>query len=539
MAVGADGDTYENDPARWGHSLANMAEIMFGCLDASGAKSVAEVGAYAGDLTRVLLDWAAAVGGRVVAIEPTPQPHLVELSERHPELELIRETSHTALRHLPLPDAVIIDGDHNYYTVSEELRLIDEKAPGPEIPLLMFHDVGWPHGRRDAYWTPERIPEGHRQSTVKRPFLFPGEPGVVDEGMPMYSAAAREGGPRNGVLTALEDFLDRREDLRLATLPPFFGFGVVWHRDAPGARAVAEFVDPWDRNPVLERLEANRVYHLATSHARSLKLLRAGAELKSQQEENAKLERLAEERELELERLRSKSSGQVDDGKTDQPVSSSAVNGRTGGGQGDSATDSATIRWFHELWFRRRPVFKNTFLGVAAWQNPLDAWITQEIVSEVRPDLIIETGTFRGGSAALWAFLLEVANPTGRVVTIDVDDTRDPRVQGLDVVKRRVEFLQGSSTDPKVVREVARRADGRKVLAILDSDHSAKHVLGELTAYAPLISVGSYIIVQDVLAGPGTAIERFLQQDDRFEPDPARERFMITNCARGFLRRMR
>ena len=66
-----------------------------------------------------------------------------------------------------------------------------------------------------------------------------------------------------------------------------------------------------------------------------------------------------------------------------------------------------------------------------------------------------------------------------------------------------------------------------------------EHVLEELTAYAPLIGVGSYIIVQDVRAGPGTAIQRFLQRDDRFEPDRARERFMITNCAGGFLRRVR
>ena len=242
------------------------------------------------------------------------------------------------------------------------------------------------------------------------------------------------------MLSALEDFLDRRRDLRIATLPPFFGFGVVWHREAPWARAMAEVVEPWDRNPVLERLEANRVYHLATSYSRAVGLLRTSAALRSQQEENAKLGRLKKGREGEA------------------------------GGEDGSATDSATIEWFHELWFRRRPVFENTFLGLPTWQNPLDAWITQEIVSEVRPDLIVETGTFRGGSAALWAFLLELTNPSGRVVTIDVED-RDPRVDELDVVKRRVEFLQGSSTDPKVVREVARRAAGRRTLVILDSDH--------------------------------------------------------------------
>jgi hypothetical protein len=298
MPFRIDADPYENDPARWGHSLANVAEILLGCLDAIEAKAVAEIGAYAGDLTRLLLDWAAGAGARVVAIDPTPHRRLIELSERHPELELIRETSHEALRHLSLPDAVIIDGDHNFYTVSEELRQIDEKAPGLEIPLLLFHDVGWPHGRRDAYWDLERIPEKERQPALKRLHIFPGEPGVVDDGMPMYSSAKREGGPRNGVLTAIEDFLDRRGDLRLATLPPFFGLGVVWHRDAPWGQAVAELVGQWDHDPVLERLEANRVYHLATAHARSAKLLQATEALKAREEENAKLKRLLEEREL-------------------------------------------------------------------------------------------------------------------------------------------------------------------------------------------------------------------------------------------------
>jgi hypothetical protein len=309
MAIRIDADPYENDPARWGHSLANLAEILLECLDAIAAEAVAEIGAYAGDLTRVLLDWATRAGAHVVAIEPSPHRRLIELSERHPELELIQATSHEALRHLRLPDAVIIDGDHNYYTVSEELRRIDEKAPGREIPLLLFHDVGWPHGRRDAYWKLERIPEEHRQPALERLYIFPGEPGVVDEGMPMYSSAKREGGVRNGVLTAIEDFIDGRGDLRLATLPPFFGFGVVWHRDARWAQSLAELVAPWDRNPVLERLEANRVYHLATAHARAAKLRRATQALRSQQEENAKLKLQLEERKAEIERLRSRTSG--------------------------------------------------------------------------------------------------------------------------------------------------------------------------------------------------------------------------------------
>ena len=305
MAVEDQIDEHEADPARWGHSLANIAEILRGCLDAIDAKSVAEVGAYAGDLTRVLLDWAGGAGARVVAIEPAPQDRLVDLSQRHPELDLIREPSHDALRHLSLPDAVIIDGDHNYYTVSEELRFIDERSSGAEFPLVMLHDVGWPHGRRDAYWAPERVPEEHRQPLANPARLFPGEPGLADQGgLPMYSSAKREGGPRNGVLTAVEDFLHRRENLCLAILPPFFGFGVVWRREAPWAEALAEVVEPWDRNPVLERLEANRLYHLATSHARSVKLLGARIHLKKLQEQNRKLKQRLRKREQELKRLR-------------------------------------------------------------------------------------------------------------------------------------------------------------------------------------------------------------------------------------------
>jgi Methyltransferase domain len=308
MVARIDADPYENDPARWGHSLSNLAEILLGCLDARSAKSLVEVGAYAGDLTRVLLDWAARPGANVVAIDPTPHERLIELSKAHPELELIQEPSHDALPRIELPDAVIIDGDHNYYTVSQELRLVDRRAAGAELPLLLLHDVGWPHGRRDAYWNPESIPDEGRQPTLQRPFIFPGEPGVVDTGMPMYAAAKREGGPRNGVLTALEDYLDRRGDLRVAMIPPFFGLAVVWPADAPWAQQLAGFLEPWDRHPVLERLEANRVYHLALEHRRSQKLKWATRALEEQRQENALLRRQVDEMASELEGLRSRRS---------------------------------------------------------------------------------------------------------------------------------------------------------------------------------------------------------------------------------------
>lgn len=261
-------DPFANDPSRWAHSLAHLADIMFPCLDAIGARSVVEVGAYAGDLTAVLLEWAAASGARVWAIDPAPQDRLVALDEEHPDLELVRETSHEALRHVPIPDAVIIDGDHNYYTVREELRLIGERAPGAELPLLLFHDVSWPHARRDDYFAPELIPADDRHPVVPvGQGIFPGASGTRPDGLPYRGSAAREGGERNGVLSAVEDFVADRDGLRLAMVPAFFGLGIVWHREAPWAQAVEAIVEPWDRNPLLERLEANRVLHIATSHA--------------------------------------------------------------------------------------------------------------------------------------------------------------------------------------------------------------------------------------------------------------------------------
>lgn len=271
------------DPGGWGYSLANLTELMFPCLEATGSTSVVEIGAYRGELTRELLGWAARAGAQVTAVDPEPPPELLKLAEEHPELELVRQTSHEALGHLPLPGALVIDSDHNYFTLTEELRLIDSRAKGAALPLLMFHDVAWPHARRDTYYVPERIPEEHRQPLGHDVNLAPWEPGVAEGGLPFEWAAKREGGPHNGVLTALEDFVGERPGLRLAVIPAFFGFGVLWHEEAPWASAVASIVEPWDRNPVLERLETNRVTHLAARHGLASELKEARLRVNEQE----------------------------------------------------------------------------------------------------------------------------------------------------------------------------------------------------------------------------------------------------------------
>lgn len=255
MIEGSDADSFA-------YSLSNFEEILYPCLEAVGARSVVEIGAFRGATTRELLVWAGKRGAKVTAVEPTPPTELLELQRERPELDLVRETSLQALSRIELGEVMLIDGDHNYYTLSNELRLIAERGPGAGMPLLLLHDVGWPLAHRDAYEAPDQIPEEHRQPLAHGVGLAPGEPGVVRGGLYYDNVAAREGGPRNGVRTAIDDFIAEREGLRLAVVPAFFGLGAIWHRDAPWAAEVERLLAPWDDNPMLRRLEQNRITHL-------------------------------------------------------------------------------------------------------------------------------------------------------------------------------------------------------------------------------------------------------------------------------------
>ena len=214
------------------------------------------------------------------------------------------------------------------------------------------------------------------------------------------------------------------------------------------------------------------------------------------------------------------------------------------------------INRFHREFVKSQALLQNTWFGITTWQHPFDAWITQEIIWEVKPDIIIETGTYKGGSSALWATILEHANPDGRVLSIDAFDYLEDAARELPVVKRRVDFMRGSSSDSATLAEVAKRVKGKKVLVILDSDHHMKHVLGEMRGFAPMIPVGSYMIVQDThlgdtvpfwmlkkedqwIPGPLRAVEAFLAENDNFKIDHSRERLAATNNHNGFLKRIK
>ena len=184
-----------------------------------------------------------------------------------------------------------------------------------------------------------------------------------------------------------------------------------------------------------------------------------------------------------------------------------------------------------------------TWLGAQALKNPLDLWVYQEIMTETRPELIVETGTYRGGSAFYLASICDLL-ATGDVVSIDIEPLREDYPE-----HPRITYLGGrSSTDPDVLADVRARAEGRRTLVILDSDHSQRHVEDELAEYAPLVHIGGYVIVEDsnigqirkdLLPGPLQAIEAFLARTDEFEIDRSREKFLITQNPSGYLRRVR
>jgi cephalosporin hydroxylase len=204
------------------------------------------------------------------------------------------------------------------------------------------------------------------------------------------------------------------------------------------------------------------------------------------------------------------------------------------------------LKLFHQL-----PVWNdNYYQGIQVMKNPLDLWMMERIIHEQKIDVVVETGTLRGGSALVFAAAFRAANLLGsRVVTIDINDFRQ-QASANSLWKDYVTFLHGSSTDPQIVAQAAEIARGRKVLVTLDSDHSATHVLKELRAYAPLVHSGGYLIVEDTHIdsvptnpgegpGPMAAVREFLASKEgaAFDADFAREGFVLTFNPGGWLRR--
>ena len=217
-----------------------------------------------------------------------------------------------------------------------------------------------------------------------------------------------------------------------------------------------------------------------------------------------------------------------------------------------------SLRWMQEV-SELRYSYNFSWMGLPIIQFPQDVVAMQELIWDIKPDLIIETGIARGGSLVFYASMLELLGGSGKVLGVDID-IRDHNRRAIEghPMSARIEMLLGSAIDPEVIERVrTHAARSSKVLVVLDSMHTHEHVLAELRAYAPLVSVDSYIVVFDTVIedmpedffpdrpwavgdNPRTAVKEFLDEDSRFLADKDIDAKLMISVARGgFLKRIR
>jgi len=185
-----------------------------------------------------------------------------------------------------------------------------------------------------------------------------------------------------------------------------------------------------------------------------------------------------------------------------------------------------------------------SYFGVRTYKSPLDAWVYQELLVELRPDVIIEIGNKWGGSALMMAHWLDSLDH-GRIIGVDVDHSKlAPEV----LVHPRTEFVEGPACE-MAAAVAARIGPDESVMVVEDSAHTYENTLGVLRLYSPLVKPGGYFIVEDSIAnhgldrhkkwpqGPYEAIQTFLAEDRSFTADRDREHFFLTWNPMGYLRK--
>jgi cephalosporin hydroxylase len=201
------------------------------------------------------------------------------------------------------------------------------------------------------------------------------------------------------------------------------------------------------------------------------------------------------------------------------------------------------------IYHQRKIHFKKmSWMGLKILKNPLDCWIYQEIIWNVRPDIVVEIGSLAGGSTLFFCHMLDLLGH-GQVVSIDKDRSC------YQAKHSRLVDLTGDCADPSIVDQVRVLCNQKRTLVVHDADHTKEAVLRDLRTYSELIAVGSYFIVEDGVVdvfgrrsskliswdngpGPLAAIRQFLKEDDRFVVDKECERYLITCNPCGFLKRV-
>ena len=191
---------------------------------------------------------------------------------------------------------------------------------------------------------------------------------------------------------------------------------------------------------------------------------------------------------------------------------------------------------------QERIISKTTYHGIRTLKSPVDFWVYQEIIFEIKPDVIIEIGNYSGGSTLALAHMCDLIGG-GRIIGLDISHDRVP-----DQVREhpRITFIEGDACQSfeHVIKLIS---EGERVLVIEDSAHTFDNTLKVLRTYSGLIKTGDYFIVEDSIChhglhvgskpGPYEAIEAFINENTDFEIDRSRESFLITWNPKGYLRR--
>jgi len=212
-------------------------------------------------------------------------------------------------------------------------------------------------------------------------------------------------------------------------------------------------------------------------------------------------------------------------------------------------------------WMLHADKYKYTYnyswMGRPIIKYPNDILILQEMIWNLKPDYIVETGIAHGGSIIFSSSMLELVGH-GEVIAVDIDIRQHNREEiEKHPMAKRITMIEGSSVDPIIVNSIKEKVKGKKVLVCLDSNHTHEHVLEELRMYADMVNVGSYIVCPDTFVeyfpkgycddrpwdvgnNPMTALIAFLKEDDRFIIDKDIDnKLMITEGFDGYLKRIK
>ena len=247
------------------HSMSEFASVTIAVLEAINAKSVCEIGAEHGGNSKLLHSWATYQKGKFISIDPAPGAEfLAWVKETNDIVSHLSKISLEAISEVGPVDVWFVNGDHNWYTVYHELAAIYASSRKNQCPFMVFlHDVDWPCSRRDAYCAPKRIPSEfvHPHSwelgvTLDKKELIDG--GIRGNGE--FAWALHEGGTRNGVLTAVEDFVEQHpQEFYWSFIPAIFGLGVLFDRNHPAVNKIVQTLAPFNESPLLAKLEKNRL----------------------------------------------------------------------------------------------------------------------------------------------------------------------------------------------------------------------------------------------------------------------------------------